>query len=290
MESLPSRNLPALVQFASALVLVLLQNLVTGEQSMIIAGVCIALLGIPHGALDLHMITGRAQRTIELGIYLASIALVIAGWMIAPSFMLGFFLLNSAWHFGDCDLQMTSRWKAPLAMVYGVLMLVVLIDPADPSVSWIIAQLMSIPTEAVQQVSSLPLRIVAVGIVLLVPFAQSRANWNDGIVRSVCVLCVAALTSSLIAFTFYFTMIHALTSMNALRYHMQTDAPWTWPQLLKAAAPLTLVSFVGIGISAVMIPSMSLISLLFIALSALTLPHSRLFHRVYVGRGAASER
>lgn len=284
MESLSPRTLPALVQVASTLVLVLLQNLVTGEQSMIIVGVCIALLGIPHGALDLRMITGRAQRTIELGIYLASIALVIAGWMIAPSFMLGFFLLNSAWHFGDCDLHVTSRWKAPLAMVYGIAMLVVLIDPADPSVSWIIAQLMSTPIEAIHQVSSLPLRIVAGGIVLLIPFAQHRATWTNSLVRGLCVVVVAACTSSLIAFTFYFTTIHALTSMNALRYHMQTDTPWTWPQLVKAAAPLTLVSYVGIGISAVIIPSMSLISLLFIALSALTLPHSRLFHRVYVGR------
>lgn len=288
MESLSPRNLPALVQFASALVLVLLQNLLTGEQSIIVAGVCIAVLGIPHGALDLHMITGRAQRTIELGIYLASIALMIAGWMFAPTMMLGFFLLNSAWHFGDCDLQMTSRWKAPLAMLYGLAVLVVLIDPADPSVSWIIAQLVSTAIEAVQQVSSLPLRIVAGGIVLLMPFAQSRANWRDSIVRSVCVLTVAALTSSLIAFTFYFTMIHALTSMNALRYYMQTDTPWTWKQLVKAAAPLTLVSLIGIGVGAIVIPGMSLLSLLFIALSALTLPHSRLFHRVYDGRLAAS--
>lgn len=283
MESLSPRNLPALVLYASTLVLVLLQNLVIGEQSMIIAGVCIALLGIPHGALDLHMITGRAQRTIELGIYLASIALVIAGWMIAPLFMLVFFLLNSAWHFGDCDLQMTSRWKAPLAMVYGFAMLIVLIDPADPSVSWIIAQLMSAPVEAVQQVSSLLLRIAAGGIVLLIPFAQSRATWTNSFLRGSCIVVVATCTSSLFAFTLYFTMIHALTSMNALRYHMQTDTPWTWPQLLKASAPLTLVSYVGIGITAVIIPNMSLLSLLFIALSALTLPHSRLFHRVYVG-------
>lgn len=284
MESVSPRNLPALVQFASALVLVLLQNLLTGEQSMIVAGVCIALLGIPHGALDLHMITGRAQRTVELGIYLLSITLVIAGWVIAPSFMLVFFLLNSAWHFGDCDLQMTSRWKAPLAMVYGIAMLVTLIDPADPSVSWIIAQLMSTPIETLQQVSSLPLRIVAGGIVLLIPFAQSRATWTNSFLRGSCIVVVAACTSSLIAFTFYFTMIHALTSMNALRYHMHTDTPRTWPQLLKAAAPLTLVSLIGIAAAALIIPSMSLLSLLFIALSALTLPHSRLFHRVYVGR------
>lgn len=288
MESLSPRNLPTIVSLAAALVLVVLQHLLTGEQSVIVAGVCIALLGIPHGALDLHMITGRAQRTIELGIYLASIALMIAGWMFAPTMMLGFFLLNSSWHFGDCDLQMTSRWKAPLAMLYGLAVLVVLIDPADPSVSWIIAQLTSIPIANVQQMSSLPLRMVAGVVVLLVPFAQSRANWRDSIVRGVCVLGVAALTSSLIAFTFYFAMIHALTSMNALRYHMDTDTPWTWPQLIKAATPLTLVSLIGIGAGAIVIPGMSLLSLLFIALSALTLPHSRLFHRVYAMRGAAS--
>jgi Brp/Blh family beta-carotene 15,15'-monooxygenase len=265
-------------------VFVVLQLLLTGEQNMIVAGVCIALLGIPHGALDLHMITGRAQRTIELGIYLFSIALVIAGWMIAPTIMLGFFLLNSAWHFGDCDLQMTSRWKAPLAMVYGLAMLVVLIDPADPSVSWIIAQLTSTSIEVVQEFSSRSVRLLAGAIILFVPFAQARSTWVQSLLRSSCIVVVAALTSSLIAFTFYFAMIHAFTSMNALRYYMQTDTPWTWTQVVKAAAPLTLVSLVGIGAGGFFIPSMSLLSLLFIALSALTLPHSRLFHRVYVGR------
>ena len=284
MESLPSRTLPTLVPLAVALVFVVLQLLLTGEQNMIVAGVCIALLGIPHGALDLHMITGRAQRTIELGIYLFSIALVIAGWMIAPTIMLGFFLLNSAWHFGDCDLQMTSRWKAPLAMLYGLAMLVVLIDPADPSVSWIIAQLTSTSIEVVQEFSSRSVRLLAGAIILFVPFAQARSTWVQSFLRSSCIVVVAALTSSLIAFTFYFAMIHAFTSMNALRYYMQTDTPWTWTQLVKAAAPLTLVSLVGIGAGGFFIPSMSLLSLLFIALSALTLPHSRLFHRVYVGR------
>ena len=284
MESLPSRTLPTLVPLAVALVFVVLQLLLTGEQNMIVAGVCIALLGIPHGALDLHMITGRAQRTIELGIYLFSIALVIAGWMIAPTIMLGFFLLNSAWHFGDCDLQMTSRWKALLAMVYGLAMLVVLIDPADPSVSWIIAQLTSTSIEVVQEFSSRSVRLLAGAIILFVPFAQARSTWVQSLLRSSCIVVVAALTSSLIAFTFYFAMIHAFTSMNALRYYMQTDTPWTWTQLVKAAAPLTLVSLVGIGAGGFFIPSMSLLSLLFIALSALTLPHSRLFHRVYVGR------
>lgn len=284
MESLSSRIVPTVASIVVGVVLVLLQAILTGEQLMVVAGVCIALLGIPHGALDLHMITGRSQRSAELLVYLLFIALVIGGWIVAPAFMLGFFLLNSAWHFGDCDLKIDSRWKHPLAMLYGVAMLIVLIDPADTSVSSIIAQLTSTPIDDVQQFSSQSLRMIAGGMVLLLPLAQSRADWVDSFVRGVCVLSVAALTSSLLAFTFYFTMIHALTSMNALRYYMHTDTPWTWGQLLKAATPLTIVSYTGIGISAYVIPGMSLLSLLFIALSALTLPHGRLFHRVYNGR------
>lgn len=284
MESVPTRNLPPVVPLGAALLFIILQHLLTGEQSMIMAGVCIALLGIPHGALDLHMITGRTQRTIELGIYLFSIALVIVGWTISSPIMLGFFLLNSAWHFGDCDLRISSRWKMPLAMAYGVAMLVVLIDPADPSIRWIIAQLTSTSIEVVQGFSSRSVRLLAGAVILLVPFAQPRSTWMQSLLRSSSIIIVAVFTSSLIAFTFYFAMIHAFTSMNALRYYMQTDTPWTWPQLVKAAAPLTLVSLVGIGAGGFFIPSMSLLSLLFIALSALTLPHSRLFHRVYVGR------
>lgn len=284
MEPLPPRTVPTIASIVVGAALVLLQSILSGEQSMVIAGVCIALLGIPHGALDLHMITGRSRRYAELVVYLLSIALVIGGWIIAPTFMLGFFLLNSAWHFGDCDLKIDSRWKHPLAMLYGVAILIVLIDPADASVSWIIAQLTSTPTDQVQRFSSQPLRMIAGGMVLLIPMAQVKGHRFGSLLRGLSIVGVAALTSSLIAFTWYFAMIHALTSMNALRYYMPTNVPWTWLRLLKAAAPLTIVSFAGIGMSTFVIPGMSLLSLLFIALSALTLPHSRLFHRVYEGR------
>ncbi len=284
MEPLSPRFVPTVASITVGVALVLLQGILTAEQRMVVAGVCIALLGIPHGALDLHMITGRTQRNTELVVYLLSIALVIGGWIAAPMLMLGFFLLNSAWHFGDCDLQINSRWKHPLAMLYGLAMLALLIDPADTSISWIIAQLTSTPIDDVQQFSSQSLRMIAGGMVLLIPMAQATSHRLDSLLRGASIIAVAALTSSLIAFTWYFAMIHALTSMNALRYYMQKETPWTWLQLLRSAAPLTIVSFVGIGLSAVVVPSMSLLSLLFIALSALTLPHSRLFHRVYVGR------
>jgi hypothetical protein len=94
-------------------------------------------------------------------------------------------------------------------------------------------------------------------------------------------VALAYSTDSLLAFTWYFTVIHALTSMNDLRHQLGGRFPWPWQKLIIAAVPLSLVSFAGIGLAMFFMPQTSGLVALFVALSALTLPHSFLFHRVY---------
>jgi hypothetical protein len=51
--------------------------------------------------------------------------------------------------------------------------------------------------------------------------------------------------------------------------------------LIAAAAPLSLVTYLGIALGYIVFSGVDILAMLFIALSALTVPHSRLFHRVY---------
>jgi hypothetical protein len=110
-----------------------------------------------------------------------------------------------------------------------------------------------------------------------------QAPYQQTILRGLLIVGIAMLAPSLIAFTWYFVVMHSWTSMNALRHYINESHPWSWQKLIRAAAPLSILTFVGIGMGYVVFPDLNILAMLFIALSALTVPHSRLFHRVYRG-------
>jgi Brp/Blh family beta-carotene 15,15'-monooxygenase len=245
----------------------------------------IAMLGVPHGSLDLHLLSTRSQRLRELAIYLGSIAVVLAVWYVAPSIMLAIFLLNSAWHFGDCDIRLQGRWRTPVVMLYGLATLVLLIQPADASVLWIIEELVGQPVD----VASTPLanlytslwpRVLVMVSVVMLPLIDGQ-YWRSTLPRGILMVIVSLTVPSLLAFTWYFVAVHSWTSMDRLRYALDHASPWTWRRLLLAAAPLSVITFVGIAIASMTVSTAGVLTVLFVALSALTVPHSRLFRRVY---------
>jgi lycopene beta-cyclase len=70
------------------------------------------LVGLPHGALDhLHLLPSKNLNKLlpYLLLYLALGAAVFALWIVAPHVALLFFLIYSAWHFGQADLQIWNR-------------------------------------------------------------------------------------------------------------------------------------------------------------------------------------
>jgi Brp/Blh family beta-carotene 15,15'-monooxygenase len=245
----------------------------------------IAMLGVPHGSLDLHLLSTRSQRLRELAIYLGSIAVVLGVWYVAPSIMLAIFLLNSAWHFGDCDIRLQGRWRTPVVLVYGLATLVMLIQPTDASVLWIIVELVGQPVD----VASTPLanlytslwpRLLVMVAVVLLPLIGGQ-HWRSTLPRSAVMVVVSLAVPSLLAFTWYFVAVHSWTSMDRLRYALDHAAPWTWIRMLRAAAPLSVITFVGIAVASMTVSTAGVLTVLFVALSALTVPHSRLFRRVY---------
>lgn len=280
MASVPTRNHTTIVYPLTAIMAIGLGFMPT-DIAILLAGILIALLGIPHGSLDLHLMSTRAQRLRELAIYIVCIALVLGIWLVQPTLMLALFLINSAWHFGDCDIRSTTRIKPLLALVYGTSILIVLIDLHDPSVGRILQTLLgySVDTSMVAQYGLI--RLVAAALVIGVPLVGSDTQPARSVIHSMLILAVSLLAPSLIAFAWYFVVVHSWSSMNALRYHIDDAHPWSWRRLIIAASPLTLLTFVGIGIGYVMFPSLNILAMLFIALSALTVPHTRLFHRVY---------
>ena len=286
MASVPTRNHSALVFALTALIAAFLGFTPT-DITVGVCGVLIALLGIPHGSLDLHLMSTRAQRLRELAVYLGCIALVLGIWLVQPSLMLAIFLINSAWHFGDCDLTTKHRLRPLLAFAYGVAALLLLVDLQDPTIGSILQTLLGYPVDASMVPHYNVLRMIAALLVIGVPMIHSQVPPGGLLLRGLLIVGVAMLAPSLVAFTWYFVVMHSWTSMNTLRHHIDEAHPWSWQKLIIAAAPLSLVSFIGIGMGQLVFPHVNMLAMLFIALSALTLPHSRLFHRVYEGHGTS---
>jgi Brp/Blh family beta-carotene 15,15'-monooxygenase len=281
MASVPAGNRSTLIVLGSAMTVMVMQQLGQASSPLVL-GLAIGLLGIPHGALDHHMMGVKGgKRTTDLLRYVASILLVIAVWWFSPSLMLGLFLLNSAWHFGDCDVPNVGRMHWGRALIYGASILVLLIDPRAPSIRPIIEELLRQPIDPGLFLGFDTYRVAAAVMVMIIPAMVSAPLIRLRLIRSVIIVALAYSSDSLLAFTWYFTVIHALTSMNDLRHHLGGRFPWPWQKLIIAATPLSLVSFAGIGLAMFFMPQTSGLVALFVALSALTLPHSVLFHRIY---------
>jgi Brp/Blh family beta-carotene 15,15'-monooxygenase len=206
---------------------------------------------------------------------------VISVWLISPLLMLMLFLVNSAWHFGDCDVPNAGRLHWLRASVYGASVLVLLVDPRSAAVRSIIEELLRTPLDMQLLAGLESYRIAAAVMVMIIPAMVSVPVIRQRLIRSAVIIGLSYTVDSLLAFTWYFTIVHALTSMNELRYHLGGRFPWSWRELIVAALPLSLVSLAGIAAAAIFLPETSGIVALFVALSALTLPHSVLFHRVY---------
>ena len=80
---------------------------------LLLAG--LAVIGIPHGALDVWTYQHRTKNGFSsLGYivgYLIAIGLVFAFWMVFPVAGLTLFLVLSAWHFGQADFVLWGLLK-----------------------------------------------------------------------------------------------------------------------------------------------------------------------------------
>ena len=81
------------------------------ENQLIYSSLFILLIGIPHGAID-HILLFRKREMSQLtfySIYLGLIVGFIILWHITPIFSLLFFLLISAFHFGESQFSDERR-------------------------------------------------------------------------------------------------------------------------------------------------------------------------------------
>jgi Brp/Blh family beta-carotene 15,15'-monooxygenase len=247
---------------------------------VLILVVLVALVGLPHGALD-PVVAWRAHlwRTPKGLIYFLSAYVALAGltlglWMVWPGLALAAFLAYSAWHF-SADWQETL--PRPLAVSGGALVI------AGPSLFH--------RTETADLFALLANESIAQGLTTFLPWVAMAALMGTAtaiasnikrdrataIELALLASCVAVLPP-LLFFLVYFCGLHSprhlLHALEGLR-----------PRLAIGVGGLFTALAVAGGILALwFMPSASLtqqsIQLVFTGLAVLTVPHMLLIERV----------
>lgn len=314
MTSRPSTTLRSYVQqtptyltIAAGVLLVSYQQWV-GPLSVPVQSVfCIGLLlvaGIPHGALD-HLI--ERERSARLGQpfsllrfiaqYLLMIAVYGVGWLFFPVLSLVVFLVISAWHFGETDIEKapaTAAWSLTRFVAGGfILAFILLTHPAETTP--ILARIlqnnepgMNLWNGAASRAGDVLRGWGLLTLVLALLAFRRRPILVDGwrLGRLGLVLLLTYPLPLLPAFMLYFGGWHALSSFGTIRTYLD-GASFSRRSIWKLwlqSMPLTVAAFGFLGICTAVwygyAPQFDPLPSLFIVLSTITLPHIQVMHRL----------
>lgn len=277
------------------------------ETQVAVLAVLVALLGVPHGALDAHVaraslgVRGPARLALYLLGYIGLAGAVVALWLMAPMASLLAFLVISALHF-SFDWSGQTGVLGRLGFGFSVVCLPALLFEAEVEALFaILTGLGGVPGPS-EPLTSEPLTselltggslvagmsmLAYPALVAMIWGAARARRWPGLLALEAGALLVMALTlSPLIYFTIYFCGLH---SPRHLMDTCQGLGIRTWRQLLVMAAPATLATLAAawvIGFQGVdLAPSEATVRILFIGLAALTVPHM-----ITVGLGSLRSR
>lgn len=264
-------------------------------------GVFLITLGIPHGAVD-HIVAKQvaetSQRTFSLARFLAQyllqIALYALLWYSFPTVSLMIFILLSAWHFGESDVQPAPRhlaWKSAQFILGSLLLFFILMR--QPNLTAAIIQ--SITQENAQAIAVWSwlsaqamgvygVLLAALGCVVLVahslaPMTIPLKRWGYFAV----LIGVIGFLPLLPAFALYFGGWHALNTFHHMAHFLGHTGGIS--KLWKAALPFTLLAFVFLLLTGVLwfttLAHHDPIPVLFIFIALITLPHLVVMHSMF---------
>ena len=246
----------------------------------------VAVLGLPHGALDLPIaealwpLTGWRRKSAFVAVYLGLSGAVIWIWLVFPGWALAIFLCYSALHFSG-DWAQTSaglRWAGGAATIGA---------PACFHHQEVLAIFTVLaPQNAAALITDAAVLVGALGFTgLVVSCLGQRQLRNAAALEQFILWSSAAVLPPLMYFVVYFCALHSV------RHFVQTM--WLVAQKRRAVASavtlsalVTLVAAVvwryGVTVQVVN-PTDQIIRIVFIGLAALTVPHMILVDRFFSG-------
>ena len=244
---------------------------------IIALGPLVALLGLPHGALD-HRVASTLWPLITplhhaafIAGYIGLTIAILALWIIAPGIALAAFLIYSALHFSDDWRAELGLWQS-LPLGVSVIALPALVFQPDVAVLFGFLTSESTATLFAYLLNKIALpAIVASALCLLLNCR--RAPWV--LVEYALLVAAAMITPPLIYFVIYFCGLHSP------RHFLLTADQLGLPpvQGLRATLPI-LIATLGLTVfcGAILIEfsptfEAATLQIVFIGLAAVTVPH-----------------
>ena len=256
-----------------------------GEHAFAVLAIML-LVGMPHGALD-HALAGRweggatrgEQVNFHIG-YVATVAMVILVWWLAPVAGLVAFLAASAWHFGESDLlhlpaELRSR---PAILTRGLLLIAggIAIEPQaiigllDVVTSF---QRLPLPLPSSSQPAYLAFALALHLFTLWGTETTDHPGARLGASLDAAALALLLLGGGLtVGLAVYFVAWHTPDHVAAVRGRA------SWRELLRAAAPRTILAAAGVCALALWLPVETWAAAVVVGIAALTLPHAFVVH------------
>ncbi len=265
------------------------------------------LTGIPHGALD-HLVeaetAARTQHQYNLIRFLLKYLLVIGIyamiWHFFPICGLLLFLIFSAWHFGETDLE-----KLPLKVhlwtlnrfLHGAFVLSWLLLGHAAETTPVLERITRQTTEEMwvwRFFVAHRWQLLLNGWVLISVLVWVAQRWSPvsfdvtRMFRLFIVLLLCQALPLLLAFTLYFAGWHSISAFQTIWTYLNPDPArsrrYSWWQFWLSAMPFTLLAMASIVVLTWgwqrYAKEVDPLPLLFIFLSLVTLPHLQVMHRM----------
>ncbi len=242
----------------------------------------VALLGLPHGALDLPVarvlwpLTGAADHMLFYGAYIGIAGAVAALWWLAPGLALIAFMAYSALHFsGDWEMDGLLLRIAGGLSVIGAPALFHVTD---------VVSILSVLTDGAWA-KPIAYAIAVAGLIGaslgLIALLQMSRHARGARLELAGIWIGAAILPPLLYFIAYFCLLHSLRHMRDTLHALPERAA-----ALRAAAGIMVASVLGASLALGLLLRVdgadlegSVLRVVFIGLAALTVPHMLLVER-----------
>lgn len=270
--------------------------------------VTILVAGIPHGALD-HLVARQnsilQNRSFSSAgfytTYLSRMAAYGVCWYFFPSLSLLFFILLSAFHFGETDISIAATQQQKpirfLQTTYGLFIVLLLIFTHANEVFPILSVMNQNHSFAIASVFQPAHSFLILSVIsLLMLFClfwfhkthQLSITWyRNFALQTVSIIVIIVFLPLPLAFAFYFGCWHSLHSLENIRRHLSNAAGKNMPftTLLIKCIPYSIIAFSGIALLIAVVNYSGnqhvLLFLFFIGIAILTAPHLEVMTDMY---------
>jgi Brp/Blh family beta-carotene 15,15'-monooxygenase len=269
-----------------------------GTQITILA-VGVAVLGLPHGALDLHMLRREMAKqpsfwwsVVVASAYIMAALVVLSLWQIHSPTALLAFLVASAFHFGHIDTPKSwgqqhggeHVWRE---LGHGMIPIAVpsffRAQETTALYNWLLGSQQALNVLEVRLLAGAGLALVAyalwVEIFQLLRMNKGRKKAVSSVITAVCSAALFICAPPLIAFTLYFCLWHSISHSIDLAARLDGRSPWraikrfAGAAALPTAATWIMLSMIGLWLAAETAPTKATVQTIFIGLSCLSAPH-----------------